>query len=256
MLLGAALFSAAAGFCIFPSIKREVIKQINACAAEPSDAKSKESLAALRRLYASKRINAIAGGLRLSGWLFVPVKEEKSLNRILVIAPEGRAVSVEDLCSLLERGILDRAGCGGVLPAVFIPKAAEYCNAGFFFSFGKKETAALVASACYFSQKAPQAALLFCGKGLGAFSAVFAAERFARRAKGGQGNFAGVVADLPAPSVAAVMRDVVAKLFPQRGARILVYAGARFASLFCGLGISGGDTRLSARKLALHKKWL
>ena len=249
MLLGAALFSVAAGFCIFPSIKKEVLKRINATGGEANEEKGKESLRSLRRLYASKRIRAMQGGLRLSGWLFTHAAAEGSINRILVIAPEGRAVSIEDLCSFLRRGFLDRAGCRDGLPAVFIPKPSEHCNKGIFFSFGKKEAKALVSCARYLSIKFPQSSLLFCGKGLGAFSAIFAAHKLALRA-----NFAGVVADLPSPSIAAIMRDVAAKLFPQRALRLLVYLGARLAFLFCGLGIGGRSARHPLKKLSSIKK--
>ena len=215
----------------------------------PSGEKSNESLSGIRRLYASKRIRAKDGGCGISGWLFVPAEKEKSANRILVIAPEGRAVSIEDLRIFLKGRFLDRAGRGDALPAVFIPKPAELCGAGFFFSFGKKEANALISCARYLSREMPQAAVLLCGKGLGAFAAVFAAAKLARRA-----NFAGVVAELPSSSVAASMSDVVARLFPQRGARLLVYAGARFASLFCGLGIGGRGARYALKKLYSVKK--
>ena len=249
IVLGAALFSVAAGFCIFPSIKKEVLKRIDAASAGPNDAKSKESLRSLRRFYSSKRINAKGGGRGVSGWLFVPVKEKESVNRILAIAPEGRAVSIKDLCAFLERGILDRARSGDTLPAVFIPKPAELCDAVSFFSFGKKQAKALVACARFLSREMPQCSLLLCGKGFGAFSAVFAAAKLARRA-----NFGGVVAELPSSSVAAIMRSVVAGLFPQRALSLLVYAGIRFASLFCGLGIGGRNTRRALKRISSAKR--
>ena len=244
-LLGAALFSAAAGFCIYPSIKKEVFKLIAAKGSEPGDDESENTLRRLRRLYVSRRISAMAGRRALSGWLFLPARQEAGASRVLVIAPEGRAVSIKDLRCFLERGFLVRAAHGGALPAVFIPKPAELCKAGFFFSFGKKEAAALAACGRYLSLKFPQSSILFCGKGLGAFSAILAGKR---------GDFGGVIADLPASSIAAVMRRVAARLFPQRAPRVLVYAGARLASVFCGLGIGGRGCRRALKRLAALKK--
>lgn len=252
--LGAALFSLAAGVRIYPAVKKALFMELSAAGGEPSKGGDGAILRELRRQYASKRIHAGAGRRALSGWLFLPKAQAMSVERILILAPEGRAISIEDLRILLGRGFISRASSGEGIPAVFIPKPAERRDGHLFFSFGKKEAKALRVWSRYFSVSFPLSRVLFCGKGLGAFSAIFAGARISRRTAGGRVNFAGVVADLPSFSVAAIMRRVVAKLFPRKMPCALVYAGARFASLFCGLGLKGRSLRRALKRLSSIKR--
>lgn len=245
--LGAALFSLAAGVRIYPAVKKALFRELSAAGCKSNNEKGRAELRRLRSLYTSKRVKIIYARRAISAWLFLPKEQEPNVERILILSPEGRPISIEDLGFFLEQKFLERASREKRLPAVLIPKALERFKESPFFSFGKKEAKALVAWARYFSSSFPLSGVLFCGKGLGAFSAIFAAAR-------GQGNFAGVVASLPCLSAAQCMRGVVAKLFSQKAARGLVYAGARAAFLFCGLGASGRSLRRPLKRLYSLKK--
>lgn len=253
-LFGAALFSIAAGFCIYPAIQGAIFELLSL----DNDEIDKEALLKMRSLFVSKKIRIRWKRRNLSGWLFLPTVQKKSPKRILVLAPEGRAVSIKDLAFFLKEGFIARAGCkdlyGRDLPAIFLPAPAELFKAGTSFSFGAKEAKALKAWSSFFSSSFPSSAVLFCGKGLGAISALFAATRLSRRAASKSFNLGGVIADLPRLSVTQSIKSIIEKRLPSRALYMPIYAGARIAAIFCGLSIGGRSGHRALKRLLTIKK--
>lgn len=262
VLLGIPVFSAGAGFVLYPALSARVFRSLSlrmsAGMPDPEEALRRFRLWQSSCVRKEIAIRVRAGRGLLSGTLFVPKAgfpegpdtgspsvEKTPLRRIFIFTPEGRAFSPADFAPFLRAGFPERMA--GILPdsaapsAVFVPAPAEMFIPGRRFSFGKKESAALRLWTAFFRRAYPEAAVFLCGKGLGALSVFFAAGDASCAAQG-------IVADSPSLSLEDDMRKSVAGVFSKnRIPGALVFAGVRAAAVFSGC-------RLSRRKFTRAEK--
>ena len=185
VLLGIPVFSAGAGFVLYPALSARVFRSLSlrmsAGMPDPEEALRRFRLWQSSCVRKEIAIRVRAGRGLLSGTLFVPKAgfpegpdtgspsvEKTPLRRIFIFTPEGRAFSPADFAPFLRAGFPERMA--GILPdsaapsAVFVPAPAEMFIPGRRFSFGKKESAALRLWTAFFRLPALPAEICPCRK--------------------------------------------------------------------------------------------